>query len=291
MVYSMTGFGRASTVWEGKTLQVEIRSLNSKQGELRLRMPGAYRDKEAEIRKQITEAADRGKIDFNLNVESPFESAPNLINESLFISYTNQLKSLIHRTGLQDQSLLSSVLRLPNVVGTEDSTLEEAEWTEFQKIFQEALQQFTQFRLTEGKSIDQDLRLRISSILTLLEQVGPFEKERMERQRLKLQNLLIEQVGAGKIDNNRFEQELIFYLEKMDITEEKVRLAQHCEYFMETMNQPGMAKGRTLNFIGQEIGREINTLGAKANDSSMQRCVVQMKDELEKIKEQLANIV
>lgn len=291
MVYSMTGFGRASTVWEGKTLQVEIRSLNSKQGELRLRLPAAYRDKEAEIRKQITEAADRGKIDFNLNVESPLESAPNLINESLFLSYTNQLKSLIHRAGLQDQSLLSSVLRLPNVVGSEDSTLEEAEWTEFQKIFQEALQQFTQFRLTEGKSIDQDLRLRINSILSLLVQVGPFEKERIERQRIKLQNLLVEQVGAGKIDNNRFEQELIFYLEKMDITEEKVRLAQHCEYFMETMNQPGMAKGRTLNFIGQEIGREINTLGAKANDSSMQRCVVQMKDELEKIKEQLANIV
>lgn len=285
----MTGYGRVSRNYRDKTIIVEIRSLNSKFTDLRLKAPQHYKEKEPDIRKILTERLERGKIDFALEINSSTGEDGFALNIPLFKRYVTELRQLSAELKVETGDLLQAVLRLPNVVATANDEIEEQEWENVFSAIKEAIEQFEQFRASEGKVLQEELRSRIVLIQENLEKVGPLEGERVVRMRQRLHQNLEESLGKEKIDENRFEQEIIHYLEKLDITEEKVRLAQHCKYFIEELSQPGTQKGRKLSFISQEIGREINTLGAKAYSSEIQRLVVVMKDELEKIKEQVAN--
>jgi len=285
----MTGYGRVSRNYRDKTIIVEIRSLNSKFTDLRLKAPQHYKEKEPDIRKILTERLERGKIDFALEINSSTGEDGFALNIPLFKRYVTELRQLSAELKVETGDLLQAVLRLPNVVATANDEIEEQEWENVFSAIKEAIGQFEQFRASEGKVLQEELRSRIVLIQENLEKVGPLEGERVVRMRQRLHQNLEESLGKEKIDENRFEQEIIHYLEKLDITEEKVRLAQHCKYFIEELTQPGTQKGRKLSFISQEIGREINTLGAKAYSSEIQRLVVVMKDELEKIKEQVAN--
>ena len=285
----MTGYGRVSRNYLDKTIIVEIRSLNSKFTDLRLKAPQHYKEKEPDIRKILTERLERGKIDFALEINSSTGEDGFALNIPLFKRYVTELRQLSAELKVETGDLLQAVLRLPNVVATANDEIEEQEWENVFSAIKEAIGQFEQFRASEGKVLQEELRSRIVLIQENLEKVGPLEGERVVRMRQRLHQNLEESLGKEKIDENRFEQEIIHYLEKLDITEEKVRLAQHCKYFIEELTQPGTQKGRKLSFISQEIGREINTLGAKAYSSEIQRLVVVMKDELEKIKEQVAN--
>lgn len=289
MLLSMTGYGRVSRNYRDKTIIVEIRSLNSKFTDLRLKAPQHYKEKEPDIRKILTERLERGKIDFALEINSSTGEDGFALNIPLFKRYVTELRQLSAELKVETGDLLQAVLRLPNVVATANDEIEEQEWENVYSAIKEAIGQFEQFRASEGKVLQEELRSRIVLIQENLEKVGPLEGERVVRMRQRLHQNLEESLGKEKIDENRFEQEIIHYLEKLDITEEKVRLAQHCKYFIEELTQPGTQKGRKLSFISQEIGREINTLGAKAYSSEIQRLVVVMKDELEKIKEQVAN--
>ena len=289
MLLSMTGYGRVSRNYRDKTIIVEIRSLNSKFTDLRLKAPQHYKEKEPDIRKILTERLERGKIDFALEINSSTGEDGFALNIPLFKRYVTELRQLSAELKVETGDLLQAVLRLPNVVATANDEIEEQEWENVFSAIKEAIEQFEQFRASEGKVLQEELRSRIVLIQENLEKVGPLEGERVVRMRQRLHQNLEESLGKEKIDENRFEQEIIHYLEKLDITEEKVRLAQHCKYFIEELTQQGTQKGRKLSFISQEIGREINTLGAKAYSSEIQRLVVVMKDELEKIKEQVAN--
>jgi uncharacterized protein (TIGR00255 family) len=285
----MTGYGRVSRNYLDKTIIVEIRSLNSKFTDLRLKAPQHYKEKEPDIRKILTERLERGKIDFSLEINSSTGEDGFALNIPLFKRYVVELRQLSAELQVETGDLLQAVLRLPNVVSSANEDIEEKEWENVYSAIKEAIEQFEQFRASEGNVLKEELRSRIVLIQENLEKVGPLEGERVVRMRQRLHQNLEESLGKEKIDENRFEQEIIHYLEKLDITEEKVRLAQHCKYFIEELSQPGTQKGRKLSFISQEIGREINTLGAKAYSSEIQRLVVVMKDELEKIKEQVAN--
>ncbi|MBK9487868.1 MAG: YicC family protein [Haliscomenobacter sp.] len=285
----MTGYGRVSRNYRDKTIIVEIRSLNSKFTDLRFKAPQHYKEKEPEIRKILTERLERGKIDFTLEIISSTGEDGFALNVPLFKRYIVELRELSAELKVETGDLLQAVLRLPNVVASANDQIEEKEWENVSAAIEEAIQQFELFRASEGKVLGDELRSRVVLIQDNLEKVGPLEGERVVRMRQRLYQNLEESLGKEKIDENRFEQEIIHYLEKLDITEEKVRLAQHCKYFIEELTQPGNQKGRKLSFISQEIGREINTLGAKAYSSDIQRLVVVMKDELEKIKEQVAN--
>ena len=285
----MTGYGRGQKTFQDKTISAEIRSLNSKYNDLRLKMPQNYRDKESEFRKLITERTQRGKIDFALEVKTLKGDEEYSLNVPLFKKYYQELSKLQAELGADTTDLMQAILRLPNVVAPENDDLDPEEWNAVQEVIGEMLENFQQFRETEGAVIEKDMLLRVSEIETALAQVVEFEDERATKMRTRLYQNLEEQLGKDKIDENRFEQEIIHYLEKMDITEEKVRLAQHCKYYKEVLQQKKAQKGRKLSFISQEIGREINTLGAKAYSSDIQKLVVSMKDELEKIKEQVAN--
>lgn len=285
----MTGYGRVSRNYLDKTIIVEIRSLNSKFTDLRLKAPQHYKEKEPDIRKILTERLERGKIDFSLEINSSTGEDGFALNIPLFKRYVVELRQLSAELQVETGDLLQAVLRLPNVVSSANEDIEEKEWDNVYSAIKEAIEQFEQFRASEGNVLKEELRSRIVLIQENLEKVGPLEGERVVRMRQRLHQNLEESLGKEKIDENRFEQEIIHYLEKLDITEEKVRLAQHCKYFIEELSQPGTQKGRKLSFISQEIGREINTLGAKAYSSEIQRLVVVMKDELEKIKEQVAN--
>ncbi|HOY18925.1 MAG TPA: YicC family protein [Haliscomenobacter sp.] len=289
MILSMTGYGRVSRNYRDKTIIVEIRSLNSKFTDLRFKAPQHYKEKEPEIRKILTERLERGKIDFTLEIISSTGEDGFALNVPLFKRYIVELRELSAELKVETGDLLQAVLRLPNVVASANDQIEEKEWENVSAAIEEAIQQFELFRASEGKVLGDELRSRVVLIQDNLEKVGPLEGERVVRMRQRLYQNLEESLGKEKIDENRFEQEIIHYLEKLDITEEKVRLAQHCKYFIEELTQPGNQKGRKLSFISQEIGREINTLGAKAYSSDIQRLVVVMKDELEKIKEQVAN--
>ena len=285
----MTGYGRVSRNYRDKTIIVEIRSLNSKFTDLRLKAPQHYKEKEPDIRKILTERLERGTIDFSLEINSSTGEDGFALNIPLFKRYVVELRQLSAELQVETGDLLQAVLRLPNVVSSANEDIEEKEWENVYSAIKEAIEQFEQFRASEGNVLKEELRSRIVLIQENLEKVGPLEGERVVRMRQRLHQNLEESLGKEKIDENRFEQEIIHYLEKLDITEEKVRLAQHCKYFIEELSQPGTQKGRKLSFISQEIGREINTLGAKAYSSEIQRLVVVMKDELEKIKEQVAN--
>ncbi len=287
----MTGYGRATNNWEDKTIQVEVRSLNSKYTDLRLRCSQNLREKEAQLRKMVTDFAHRGKLEMSIDITSHLGDDQFGLNIPLFKKYFSALRELSTEFDYEDKTLMSAILRLPNVAASSDGEMSKEEWKAITDTISAALEKFQAFRQQEGAATANDLTERINTISSLLEQVSPHEQDRVEAIRDRLYRSLDDKMGKDRIDESRYEQEVLFYLEKMDITEEKMRLAQHCEYFLEVLNNKTQAKGRKLSFISQEIGREINTLGAKAYSSNIQRLVVGMKDELEKIKEQTANIV
>ncbi len=288
----MTGFGKAESELNNAKLSIEIKSLNSKQLDLNVRIPYSYNEKEMELRSMISKQVERGKISVFINQEILGESSNHKINKTLAKYFYQQVQEVAKEVGNEHtEEIMSIVMRLPDVVKQVNEEVDDGDWKEFVAATKLALSRLDDFRLQEGAILEKDFRLRIANILALLERVIEFESRRVERIKERLQQSLIKQIDESKIDKDRFEQELIFYLEKFDITEEKVRLQQHCDYFIETLDSKFISKGKKLGFITQEIGREINTLGSKANDSDLQRIVVQMKDELEKIKEQALNIL
>nr|WP_319998834.1 YicC/YloC family endoribonuclease [uncultured Draconibacterium sp.] len=291
MIKSMTGFGKAEFEVNNKKITIEIKSLNSKQIDINTRTPALYREKDIIIRKAIAEKLVRGKVDFNIYVENLGDETNSKINEPILKGYYNQLNEISKDLGLAvDHSTLQAAMRLPDVVKTEYETLDETEWETIYTNILAALDDINDFRAKEGKALEADISGNVENISKLLKQVEPFEKQRIEALKVRLTDNLEALKMNGSVDENRFEQELIFYLEKLDINEEKVRLANHCEYFFETAKQNG-SSGKKLGFISQEIGREINTIGSKANETNIQRIVVQMKDHLERVKEQLLNVL
>jgi uncharacterized protein (TIGR00255 family) len=291
MIKSMTGFGKAEFEINNKKFTIEIKSLNSKQIDINTRTPALYREKDIIIRKELSEKLIRGKVDFNIYVENLGDESNSKINEPILKSYFLQLSKISNELGLTtDHTTLLATMRLPDVVKTEYETLDETEWDTILKNIKIALNEIDEFRIQEGNALLNDISGNVQSIQTLLTELEPFEEQRIEAVRTRLMENLEKVKLNGTIDQNRFEQELIFYLEKLDINEEKVRLTNHCEYFLETIVQP-IPTGKKLGFISQELGREINTIGSKANEINIQRIVVQMKDHLERIKEQLLNVL
>ncbi len=287
----MTGYGKAIANIGNKKFTVEMRSLNSKQLDLSVRMPGVYREKELQVRNELSKLTDRGKIEFSIYCETQGEDSSNTINKNIAIGYFNQIKELAAELQINlNDEVIHTVLRMPDVMKTERQELDETEWKEVWNIAKEAIAKFDNFRQTEGSTLQKEVSDRINVILDLLTQVEPFELSRMETVRERISKSLADFAGNENVDKNRFEQELIYYMEKLDISEEKLRLKTHCDYFNETMNNE-INQGRKLGFITQEIGREINTLGSKSNQADMQKIVVRMKDELEKIKEQILNVL
>ncbi len=291
MMKSMTGFGKALAEVSGKKVNVEIRSLNSKQLDLNIRMPYLYKEKELEMRSEVAKQLERGKVDITIYLESMQDELPIAINKKLAKFYFQELKSLAEEVKENNQNLLSLVLKMPEVMKADKEIVEldEAEWAEIKKTVDAAVVAFQKFRLDEGQTLAKELRSRIAIVGSLLQEVVSLDGLRINNIKERIKTNLAEAIEKERIDQNRFEQELIYYIEKLDITEEKLRLKTHLDYFNSTMDEP--ASGRKLGFITQEIGREINTIGSKANDSAIQKLVVQMKDELEKIKEQLLNIL
>jgi uncharacterized protein (TIGR00255 family) len=288
MVQSMTGFGKAQISIPGKNISIEIKSLNSKQQDFSVRMPGTYKSKEMGIRKMLQKALFRGKVECNINVELTGDSSNYKVNTELVKSYFEQLKPLLDSKDLNSE-ILSTIMRMPDVMNSDKHELEEAEWKALEKGIEEALINIVDFRTVEGKSLEEDILGKIIAIEDGLEKVKEFDLKRIANMKERL-TVSISEIREDLIDKNRFEQEVIYYLEKLDINEEKVRLAQHCKYFRETLAEES-EKGKKLGFISQEIGREINTTGSKANDTKIQQVVVLMKDNLEKIKEQILNVL
>lgn len=290
MIVSMTGFGKATSQFGNKKVIVEIKSLNSKQTDLNVRMPSLYKEKEMAIRSMLYDRLGRGKIECNIYVENNGAESSYAINKGLAVNYYNNLKSLANEVGETNDQLLDAVLRLPEVVKAEREELNPNEYTFLAGLITKAADSLMDFRAQEGAKLKADFETRIQGILTHFETVKSHESERVDGIRQRITKNLDEWVDGEKIDAGRLEQELIYYIEKLDITEEKVRLKAHCEYFIETLNADS-SQGKKLGFIGQEIGREINTIGSKAYHAPIQKAVVQMKDELEKIKEQVLNVL
>lgn len=291
MVQSMTGFGKATGEINSKKITVEIKSLNSKQADISVRMPSFYKEKELPLRSLINKNLQRGKIEFNLYVELLGESSNLQLNKELFEKYYNEFNSAANQVNPNHNSdIVSIISKLPDVMKSERTELDKSEWASVSDVIETALKEINEFREIEGKSLENELALRVGNISNLLAKVKQYEQERIETVKARIITNLKEVVEDSKVDKDRFEQELIYYIEKYDVTEEKIRLTQHCKYFTETMNST-ISEGKKLGFICQEMGREINTLGSKANHSELQKIVVQMKDELEKIKEQILNIL
>ncbi|MEE4116109.1 MAG: YicC/YloC family endoribonuclease [Marinilabiliaceae bacterium] len=290
MIKSMTGFGKSTASFNGKKITVEIRALNSKQADINLKMPWLYKEKELDIRNIISEKIERGKVDFSLFVDTTEQVQAPKINSAVVRSYFEQLKEVAGELYIDNNDeLLSIIMRLPETLSTGKEELSKEEWEVLSEIINDALGKLESYRIEEGKALGMDIGEKIQRILRLLDDIDPYENERTDKIRERISKSLADS-GAEDIDMNRFEQELIYYLEKLDINEEKVRLRKNCEHFLETMDM-NESNGKKLGFISQEIGREINTIGSKANHSSIQRIVVMMKDELEKIKEQVLNIL
>ncbi len=291
MIQSMTGYGKATNNFTDRQITVEIKTLNSKQTDISTHLPAAYRNKELVLRKIVTEQLIRGKIDMTLYVtDFTGETYPD-VNKTAIKHYLRQLREVSEELDIQsEESLIQGLLRWPEVLTDTTREIDETEWQEIEQTVREALAQVIRFREQEGKSIETDMRSHVTAILTLLEKIIPFEQERIPAVRERLEKNLRELAGLKAVERERFEQEIAYYLDKLDITEEKVRLANHCRYFLETLVKGG-ATGKKLGFIVQEMGREINTLGSKANHAGIQKYVVMMKDELEKIKEQSFNVL
>ncbi len=291
MIKSMTGFGKATGEINNKKITVEIKSLNSKQADVSVRLPSFYKEKELSLRSYINKELERGKIEFNLYVELLGEQSNLQINKELFKKYYTELSSIANDLGEKDKTdLISIITKMPDILKNEREELDENEWLAINKVIITAIENINNFRSTEGLALSEELSSRINNISELLNQVDQFDAARIDAVKERIKNHLKESVGEGNINKDRFEQELIYYIEKFDVTEEKTRLSTHLNYFIETMDS-SISEGKKLGFISQEIGREINTLGSKANNADLQKIVVQMKDELEKIKEQALNIL
>ncbi|HYD91804.1 MAG TPA: YicC/YloC family endoribonuclease [Flavobacterium sp.] len=286
MIQSMTGFGKASLQLPTKKITVEIKSLNSKGLDVSVRMPSALREMELTVRNNIGQKLERGKIDFSLFVEVTGEETSSKINVPIVKAYINQMKEVIPNG--DDTEFMKMAVRMPDALKTEREEIDETEWSSIHGVIEQALENIQNFRIAEGVALEREFLFRIANILALMNEAVSLDGERIQNVKTRL-HASIEELKVN-VDENRFEQELIYYLEKMDITEEKVRLENHLNYFIETL-AGNEANGRKLGFITQEMGREINTMGSKANHAKMQKLVVQMKDELEKIKEQVLNVL
>ena len=286
MIQSMTGFGKATQQLDGKKITVEVKSLNSKGLDLNVRMPSIYREMELGLRNQIALALERGKIDLSIFIESTAEQTSTKVNVPILRAYINQLKEV--QPDADETELMKMAIRMPDAMKTERDEIDVNDWAQIQDVVDESLKNIRKFRTSEGVALEKEFLHRIANIMTMMNETVSLDSERITTVKSRLQTA-IEELKVT-LDENRFEQELIFYLEKYDITEEKVRLENHLNYFIETL-AGNEANGRKLGFIVQEMGREINTMGSKSNHALMQKLVVQMKDELEKIKEQVLNVL
>ena len=291
MLRSMTGFGRAEATAGDKTFLIDIKSLNGKQFDLQLKMPAFLKPFEFDIRKILSEKLGRGTVDCTISLKETGNAKPITINTDLARAYFQPLSQLSTELGLDTSNLLSTIIKLPEVITPTSETLTDAEWQQFKSILLTAIDNLNNHRLEEGKALKGELKLRMANILDQQNKVIELEPLRQQKIREGITRLLEENVGKENYDGNRLEQELIYYIEKIDITEEQVRLKNHLEYFTSVLEEAEDSKGKKLSFILQEVGREINTTGAKAYDSSIQKCVVLMKDELEKAKEQILNVL
>jgi len=290
MIRSMTGYGSSCAETPERKITVELRSLNSKQCDINTRIPWYYKEKEIEIRSKISQGLARGKADLSISVDSNDDANLPRLNKAAIKSYYNQLIDVAGELYIENRKeLLSIIMKLPETLRTEKQALSDSEWELLTRLLDESLLELDRFRIEEGKSIEKDLRERIGNIQSSLDEIGQFEEERIGRIKDRIRSSLM-QLENENTDENRFEQEILYYIEKLDLNEEKVRLKKHCTYFIETIEKEDN-NGKKLGFISQEIGREINTLGSKAGDARIQRIVVMMKDELEKIKEQVLNIL
>jgi uncharacterized protein (TIGR00255 family) len=286
MIQSMTGFGKATLQLPTKKITVEVKSLNSKGLDLNVRMPSLYREMELGLRNQIALNLERGKVDFSIFIESTAEQTSTKVNVPIVKAYINQLREVY--ADADETELMKMAVRMPDTMKIERDEIDENDWVQIQTVIEEALQNILNFRRDEGMSLEKEFQLRIGNIRQYMTEALALDPERVQAIKDRLQTAIAEL--KVNVDENRFEQELIYYLEKLDITEEKVRLTNHLDYFLETINGTE-ANGRKLGFITQEMGREINTMGSKSNHAQMQKLVVQMKDELEKIKEQVLNVL
>lgn len=285
----MTGYGKAVGTFEDKKITIEIKSLNSKFFDLKLKTPSFYREKDSEIQGVLTKSLQRGKVDFSVYVDLPVGENTSKINHTIVGNYYKDLQELASGLGIENNSqLFGMALRMPDTMTSEKKELDKNEWKKVLELTQEAIVNFKEFRGREGNDLQNEFEMRINTILDLLTKVESYEPERIETVKERIRTNLQDKFDSAKIDQNRFEQELIYYVEKFDINEEKVRLKAHCDYFLDVMKSE-TGQGKKLGFISQEIGREVNTLGSKANHQEIQQLVVQMKDELEKIKEQVLN--
>jgi len=291
MLYSMTGYGRAEQTINDKTFLVEIRSLNGKQYDIRLTLPGLMKSFEMDIRNMLNEGLLRGSIECIITLKQNGSSKPVAINTALLKAYYAPVMETAKELGLGTENILSALLKLPEVVTPTTEILSDTDWKNFQKVLQQAIDLLNEHRKDEGKSMEDDLLARIENIEYQQKIIAPLEPARREKIKDGLKKVLEENVGKENYDPNRLEQELIYYIEKIDISEEQVRLKNHCDYFRAVLNEKEIIKGKKLSFILQEIGREINTTGSKAYDADIQKSVVLMKDELEKAKEQILNIL
>ncbi|RUT78638.1 YicC family protein [Ancylomarina longa] len=288
----MTGFGKATLELENKKVSIEIKSLNSKQLDINTRIPNLYKEKDLVLRNEIKNKLERGKVELSIFIESIGSDKEAKINKPIVEGYYQQLLELSTELGIpmDREPILQTIVKLPDALKVEYQELDEEEWNKIFKGSQAAVNDLISFRKQEGAALQTDIFSRISNIENLQAEVTQYESKRIETVKTRINDNLNDFIEKQNVDKNRFEQEIIYYLEKLDITEEKVRLANHCKYFIETANSNN-AIGKKLGFIAQEIGREINTLGSKANDSDIQKIVIQMKDELEKIKEQILNVL
>jgi uncharacterized protein (TIGR00255 family) len=291
MILSMTGYGRSTFILNEASYNVEIKTLNSKTSDIRCKLPPMFTEFEMQIRKLINDEVVRGRIEVNINLADGGGAEEVSINEKLFKAYFAQMKQISAGLNVADADIFTAVMRIPAITQSGGSDLSEEDYGKIEKAIKDAAANLQKFRMDEGKVLAHDLETRVNTIQNGIEAVVPLEEARIQKIKDRLQKNLDEFIQVERIDTNRFEQEIIYYLEKIDITEEKVRLNQHCNYFKEQLSNKETQVGRILSFIAQEMGREINTLGSKANDQEMQQIVVQMKDELEKIKEQLSNIL
>ncbi|MFW5850945.1 MAG: YicC/YloC family endoribonuclease [Bacteroidota bacterium] len=290
MIQSMTGYGKATGEFSDKNIIVEIKTLNSRQLDVNSRINHVYRERELDIRSIITEYIIRGKVELSIFFDYKDAASTRVINKYIVESYISQLVDIAQDNNLSTDSLLDIAMKQPDVFNSEQITeVSEEEWRILKSAVITACEQIIEYRKNEGKSLKQDVFSNIQEILDGLKLLESLEKKRLLRIRERIENYLQEYVNHEKIDTNRLEQEMIYYIEKLDINEEKIRLQQHCTFFLETIEQS--ATGKKLGFIAQEIGREINTIGSKSNDADMQKVVVQMKDNLERIKEQVLNIL
>lgn len=292
MLYSMTGYGKSENTFQNTYFQIEIRSLNSKGLDMHLRTPMALRHKELDIRNKVGEQLKRGKIDIFIRLILPADQQIAPLNEDIFNFYYDQIEGVALKKNLDQTNLLPAILNLPNLFVPSDDYINEQVWENMSQHIQQAIDQVTAFRKQEGKEMQQVILTASNNISQSLQRIPNYEEERIQSVRDRLTKNLDQIADQGNMDQNRYEQEIIYYIEKLDISEEKVRLKAHLDYFNELVNASDeMAKGKKLNFVAQEIGREINTIGSKANHAEIQRLVINMKDNLEQIKEQLSNIL